>query len=97
MFVVKATNGNTHLGGEDLDNKLLEFCIADFKNKSGIDISGDKNKRALRRLRTQCEKAKCSLSFVFSVDIECESLAEGKDYSILMTRAKFEEICSEIF
>lgn len=52
MFVVKATNGNTHLGGEDLDNKLLEFCIADFKKQSGIDISGDKNKRALRRLRT---------------------------------------------
>lgn len=62
IFVVKATNGNTHLGGEDIDNKLLDYCIADFKNKEKIDIK--ENKRALRRLRTQIEKAKCSLSSV---------------------------------
>merc|ERR1711868_198825 len=60
IFEVKATNGHTHLGGEDFDNKLLQFCLADFKKKSGIDITG--NKRAMRRLRTQCEKAKRILS-----------------------------------
>merc|ERR1711967_213805 len=60
IFEVKATNGHTHLGGEDFDNKLLEFCCADFKKKSGLDIKS--NKRAMRRLRTQCEKAKRILS-----------------------------------
>ena len=60
IFEVKATNGHTHLGGEDFDNKLVDFCMNDFKKKSGLDIS--KNARALRRLRTQCEKAKRILS-----------------------------------
>merc|ERR1711977_170706 len=56
IFEVKATNGHTHLGGEDFDNKLVDYCINDFKKKTGNDIKG--NARALRRLRTQCEKAK---------------------------------------
>jgi len=61
IFEVKATNGHTHLGGEDFDNKIVEFCISEFKKRSGgIDIKN--NKRALRRLRTHCEKAKCTLS-----------------------------------
>jgi L1 cell adhesion molecule like protein len=60
IFEVKATNGDTHLGGEDFDNKIVEFCINDFKKKSGLDITV--NARALRRLRTQCEKAKRILS-----------------------------------
>ena len=60
IFEVKATNGHTHLGGEDFDNKLVDFCMNDFKKKTGNDIS--KNPRALRRLRTQCEKAKRILS-----------------------------------
>jgi molecular chaperone DnaK (HSP70) len=60
IFEVKATNGHTHLGGEDFDNKLVDFCMADFKKKTGNDIA--KNPRALRRLRTQCEKAKRILS-----------------------------------
>ena len=60
IFEVKATNGHTHLGGEDFDNKLVDYCMNDFKKKTGIDIS--KNARALRRLRTQCEKAKRILS-----------------------------------
>lgn len=60
IFEVKATNGDTHLGGEDFDNRLVDYCIADFKKKSGIDING--NARAMRRLRTQCEKAKRILS-----------------------------------
>jgi heat shock protein 1/8 len=60
IFEVKATNGHTHLGGEDFDNKIVEYCCAEFKKKSGLDISN--NPRALRRLRTQCEKAKRILS-----------------------------------
>jgi L1 cell adhesion molecule like protein len=60
IFEVKATNGNTHLGGEDFDVKIVNFCVDDFKRKTGIDISN--NSRALRRLRTQCEKAKRILS-----------------------------------
>ena len=60
IFEVKATNGHTHLGGEDFDNKLVDYCMTDFKKKTGIDIKG--NARALRRLRTQCEKAKRILS-----------------------------------
>jgi len=95
IFEVKATNGHTHLGGEDFDNKMVEFCIDDFKKKTGIDIS--KNNRSLRRLRTQCEKAKRILSSSHSTAIECEALAEGEDYSITITRAKFEELCMDLF
>jgi L1 cell adhesion molecule like protein len=60
IFEVKATNGHTHLGGEDFDNRLVDYCVAEFKKKTGLDITG--NARALRRLRTQCEKAKRILS-----------------------------------
>jgi len=60
IFEVKATNGHTHLGGEDFDSRLVTFCIAEFKKKTGIDITN--NARATRRLRTQCEKAKRILS-----------------------------------
>jgi heat shock protein 1/8 len=95
IFEVKATNGHTHLGGEDFDNKLVEFCMADFKKKSGIDIS--KNARALRRLRTQCEKAKRILSSAHQAPIECETLAEGEDYNTNISRAKFEELCMDLF
>merc|ERR1712137_329479 len=80
IFEVKATNGHTHLGGEDFDNRLVEFCMAEFKKRSGgIDIKG--NNRALRRLRTQCEKAKRTLSAAHQTVIECEALAEGEDFS----------------
>merc|ERR1740125_15715 len=95
IFEVKATNGHTHLGGEDFDNKLVDFCLADFKKKSGIDIS--KNARALRRLRTQCEKAKRILSSAHTAPIECETLAEGEDYNTNISRAKFEELCMDLF
>merc|ERR1740123_816080 len=95
IFEVKATNGHTHLGGEDFDNKLVDFCLADFKKKSGIDIS--KNPRALRRLRTQCEKAKRILSSAHQAPIECETLAEGEDYNTNISRAKFEELCMDLF
>merc|ERR1711935_568686 len=95
IFEVKATNGHTHLGGEDFDNRLVEFCMAEFKKKSGIEIKG--NNRALRRLRTQCEKAKRTLSAAHQTVIECEALAEGEDLSISLTRAKFEELCMDQF
>merc|ERR1712164_177148 len=92
---VKATNGHTHLGGEDFDNKMVDYCMADFKKKTGIDIS--KNNRSLRRLRTQCEKAKRILSSAHQAPIECEALAEGEDYNNNITRAKFEELCMDLF
>merc|ERR1712160_104060 len=95
IFEVKATNGHTHLGGEDFDNKLVDFCMADFKKKTSIDIS--KNPRALRRLRTQCEKAKRILSAAHQAPIECETLAEGEDYNTNISRAKFEELCMDLF
>jgi len=96
IFEVKATNGHTHLGGEDFDNRLVEFCMAEFKKRSGgIDIKG--NNRALRRLRTQCEKAKRTLSAAHQTVIECEALAEGEDFSLSLSRAKFEELCIDLF
>merc|ERR1711906_72532 len=95
IFEVKATNGHTHLGGEDFDNKLVDFCMADFKKKTGLDII--KNPRALRRLRTQCEKAKRILSSAHQAPIECETLAEGEDYNTNISRAKFEELCMDLF
>jgi len=88
VFEVKATAGDTHLGGEDFDNKLVEFCAADFQKKSGIDIRS--NPRAIRRLRTQCEKAKRILSSSAQTTVEVDSLADSKDYSVTITRAKFE-------
>merc|ERR1712093_940225 len=95
IFEVKSTNGHTHLGGEDFDNRLVEFCMNEFKKKSNIDIKG--NNRALRRLRTQCEKAKRTLSSAHQTQIECETLAEGEDFTFTMSRAKFEELCIDLF
>jgi L1 cell adhesion molecule like protein len=95
IFEVKATNGHTHLGGEDFDNRLVEFCMTQFKKKTGHDILG--NARAMRRLRTQCEKAKRILSSAHQAEIECETLHEGEDFSTTISRAKFEELCIDLF
>ena len=95
IFEVKATNGHTHLGGEDFDNVLVDFCIAAFKKQTGIDIKG--NARAMRRLRTQCEKAKRILSSAHQAEIYCETLAEGEDFNTNVSRAKFEELCMPQF
>ena len=95
IFEVKATAGDAHLGGEDFDNKILEWCAADFLNKKGIDIRN--NPRAMRRLRTQCEKAKRILSSSTTTIIEVDSLAKSEDYSTTITRAKFEELCIDFF
>jgi len=95
IFEVKATNGDTHLGGEDFDNVLVDYCLTLFKNKTGIDIRG--NARAMRRLRTQCEKTKRILSAAHTSEIYCEALAEGEDFSCSLSRAKFEELCLPLF
>jgi len=95
IFEVKATAGDTHLGGEDLDSRLLEHCASDFGRKNKKDLRD--NQRALRRLRTACERAKRALSSAPSTSIEIESLHEGIDFYITITRAKFEEMCADIF
>lgn len=95
MFEVKATAGDTHLGGEDFDNKVVEYCCADFLKRKGIDIRN--NPRAMRRLRTQCEKAKRILSSSAQTTIEVDALAESEDFSLTLTRAKFEELCMSMF
>jgi heat shock 70kDa protein 1/2/6/8 len=95
FFEVKATAGDTHLGGEDFDNILVEFCAGDFKKKTGIDIRNDP--RAMRRLRTQCERGKRTLSSSTTTDIECDALKDGEDFTITLSRAKFEELCNNYF
>ena len=95
VFEVKATAGDTHLGGEDFDNKLVEFCTADFMKQTGIDIRNDP--RAMRRLRTQCEKAKRMLSSSNQASIDVDSLKNGEDFNITLSRAKFEELCGFYF
>ena len=95
VFSVKATAGDTHLGGEDFDNTLLEHFKAEFKRKHKLDISDDP--RALRRLRSACERAKRTLSSVTQTTVEVDSLYQGTDFSANITRARFEEINATAF
>merc|ERR1712178_323802 len=96
IFEVKATAGDTHLGGEDFDNRLVDFCMQDFKRKNrGKDLAG--NQRALRRLRTQCERAKRTLSSSTQATIEIDSLFDGIDFSCSLSRARFEELNMDYF
>lgn len=95
VFAVKATAGDTHLGGEDFDNNLLEHFKAEFKKKSKHDISDDP--RALRRLRSACERAKRTLSSVAQTTVEVDSLYQGEDFSANISRARFEEINAVMF
>merc|ERR1711998_131417 len=96
IFEVKATAGDTHLGGEDFDNRIVDFCIQDFKRKNrGKDLAG--NQRALRRLRTQCERAKRTLSSSTQATIEIDSLFDGIDFSCSLSRARFEELNMDYF
>jgi heat shock 70kDa protein 1/2/6/8 len=95
VFEVRATSGNTHLGGEDFDQRLMEYCMSQFKRQSGIDISDDK--RAMQRLRKQCELAKRTLSTQTSTTIDCEALSGGVDFSTTISRAKFEELNIDLF
>merc|ERR1711998_619449 len=96
IFEVKATAGDTHLGGEDFDNRVVDFCMGDFKRKNrGKDLAG--NQRAIRRLRTQCERAKRTLSSSTQATIEIDSLFDGVDYNCNISRARFEELCMDYF
>jgi L1 cell adhesion molecule like protein len=95
IFEVKATAGDTHLGGEDFDNRLVNFFVQEFKRKHKKDISS--NPRALRRLRTACERAKRTLSSATQSSIEIDSLYEGIDFYTSLTRARFEELCQDLF
>ena len=95
IFEVKATAGDTHLGGEDFDNRMVDHFVNEFKRKHKKDIST--NKRALRRLRTACERAKRTLSSAAQANIEIDSLFEGIDFYTSITRARFEELCSDLF
>ncbi|KAL3010709.1 hypothetical protein AAZX31_07G158500 [Glycine max] len=95
VFRVKATAGNTHLGGEDFDNRMVNYFVQEFKRKNKVDISG--NARALRRLRSACERAKRILSYAVTTNIEVDALFQGIDFCSSITRAKFEEINMELF
>jgi heat shock protein 1/8 len=91
IFEVKATAGDTHLGGEDFDNRMVAFCMKEFEKKNrGANLSN--NARAVRRLATSCERAKRTLSSATQATIEIDSLWEGNDFCVTMTRAKFEEL-----
>jgi len=95
IFEVKSTAGDTHLGGEDFDNLLMQHFVQEFKRKTKCDIS--ENNRAKRRLRTACERAKRTLSSGTSASIEIDSLADGNDLFTNITRAKFESLCMQLF
>merc|ERR1712159_337570 len=95
IFEVKATAGDTHLGGEDFDNRLVNHFVQEFKRKHRKDITG--NPRSLRRLRTDCERAKRNLSSSANASIEIDSLFEGIDFYSSITRARFEDLCADLF
>ena len=95
IFEVKATAGDTHLGGEDFDARLLQHLSQEFKRKNKKDISD--NPRALRRLRTACERAKRTLSSTTQSAVEIDSLYEGVDFYTSITRARFEELNADLF
>ncbi|KAI8564640.1 hypothetical protein RHMOL_Rhmol03G0196600 [Rhododendron molle] len=94
-FEVKATGGDTHLGGEDFDNRMVNHFVREFKRMHKKDISG--NPRALRRLRTSCERAKRILSSTAQTTIEIDALYEGIDFFSRVTRARFEELNIDLF
>jgi L1 cell adhesion molecule like protein len=95
VFEVKATAGDTHLGGEDFDNRLVSHFVREFKRKNKLDITD--NKKAMRRLRSSCERAKRNLSSTPNSTIEIDALYEGIDFYSNITRARFEDLCSDLF
>ena len=95
IFEVKATAGDTHLGGEDFDYRMVQYFIKEIKRKHKVDIS--ENKKACRRLKNACERAKRTLSSSHSATIELDSLFDGQDYFTNISRARFEELCSDLF
>lgn len=96
VFEVKATGGNTHLGGSDIDNILTDWCVKEFERKNkGTNIRS--SDRAIRRLKTACESAKRTLSSSTQVTIDIDSLFEGIDFNVVLTRARLETLCDTIF
>ncbi|SPO02270.1 probable heat shock protein 70 [Cephalotrichum gorgonifer] len=95
VFTVKATAGDTHLGGQDFDTNLLEHCKKEFTRKTKKDLGNDS--RALRRLRTACERAKRTLSSGAQATIEIDSLFDGEDFALQLTRARFEDLNAKAF
>ena len=95
IFEVLATAGDTHLGGEDFDNRVIDYLVKLYKKKSGTDVSS--NLRAMGKLKREVEKAKRTLSSQQSTRIEIESFENGNDFSETLTRAKFEELNMDLF
>merc|ERR1712200_231381 len=95
VFDLVATNGDTHLGGEDFDQRVMEHFIKLYKKKKGKDLR--KDVRAVQKLRREVEKAKRALSSAHQVRVEVESLIDGEDFSETLTRAKFEELNMDLF
>jgi len=95
IFEVKATAGDTHLGGEDFDNRMVDYCLQEIKRKYKKELTD--NQRALRRLRTSCERAKRTLSSSNIANIEIDSLIDGMDYNTTISRAKFEDMNMDYF
>uniref|UniRef100_A0A5K4F1Y0 Heat shock protein 70 n=1 Tax=Schistosoma mansoni TaxID=6183 RepID=A0A5K4F1Y0_SCHMA len=95
IFEVKSTAGDTHLGGEDFDNRMVDHFVKEFQKKYNKDIRS--NKRALRRLRTACERAKRTLSSSAQTNLEIDSLCDGIDFYTVITRARFEELNADLF
>lgn len=95
IFEVKATAGHSHLGGEDFDNRMVDFVAQEFKRKTKLDIMG--NARAMRRVKTACERAKRTLSSASTSNIEIDALCEAQDCNVIITRARFEDMCADLF
>lgn len=95
VFEVKATAGDTHLGGEDVDCIMVDWCIQEFEKKNKVSVK--ENVRAVRRLRTVCERAKRSLSSATQATIEVDGLINGMDLNLVLTRAKLESLCEALF
>jgi heat shock protein 5 len=95
VFEVLATAGDTHLGGEDFDQRLTDHFVKAFKKKTDIDIK--KDQRALQKLKVEVEKAKRDLSSVHQVKVQIDNLIDGEDFSETITRARFEELCNDLF
>ncbi|UYV73386.1 hsp70 [Cordylochernes scorpioides] len=95
IFEVRATAGDTHLGGEDFDNRMVNFFIEEFRRKHKKDLK--KSTRAIRRLRTACERAKKTLSSSSEASIEIEAIFEGIDFYSKISRARFEDLCMDLF
>jgi heat shock protein 5 len=95
VFEVLATAGDTHLGGEDFDNRVIDYLVKQYKRKNDVDVT--KNARAMGKLRREVEKAKRTLSSQMSTKIEIEAFENGNDFSETLTRAKFEELNMDLF